>query len=367
MFSLVVLLCCKGPLCIPPALGGAFPIHAYAHILKLMEAEVAQFLEALGSQPAKDTQAVKSISEKFRESAKNASWNAALQRQLVEGGFWKSAPAEQQLSFLYILHNYFKVDKKAASGAVAAMGVAWADTVAHLLEQSCIVEGNDKRHVLKIIQTWTDKSDKRGGDRSKKGPQGDRDRGPLFPREKIDLWLGLFQPRPENNHHSQTASSAPYTPHTPSLGALGGGSLSPDVSFRMQREIVKAMGEMQIQVFKAFLLAPRRKLERWNIKVVMATSFHLLSIYVLEQPLQADDALAALLTACVYLAGKAEYCFVRADRLRDVVNRHVRVINDEPVGDNAAVFRYETALLRLLGTLGLIQICLQIYGFSTSN
>jgi hypothetical protein len=197
------------------------------------------------------------------------------------------------------------VDKKAAAGAVTAMGVAWADTVAHLLEQSCIVEGKEKRHVLKIIHSWTDRSDKKGGDRSKKGPQGDRDRGPLFPREKIDLWLDLFQPRPQDNHHSQTASSAPHTPYTPSLGALGGGgSLSPDVSLRMQREIVKAMGEMQIQVFKAFLLAPRRKLERWNIKVVMATSFYLLSIYVLEQPLQNDDALAALVAACVYLAGK---------------------------------------------------------------
>lgn len=76
-----------------------------------------------------------------------------------------------------------------------------------------------------------------------------------------------------------------------------------DFAIQMHANIVAAMCQYQLQIFDHFLRGTVRRLDRWNMRVVMTASFALLHLYVREYGVVEVHS-AALVVACIYLAGK---------------------------------------------------------------
>jgi hypothetical protein len=77
----------------------------------------------------------------------------------------------------------------------------------------------------------------------------------------------------------------------------------PDFKAQMDADMVHTMCQFQMQIFKSFMENAKRRLDRWNMRVVMNASYFLLHLYVQEYGVT-DVHGAALVVACIYLAGK---------------------------------------------------------------
>jgi hypothetical protein len=99
---------------------------------------------------------------------------------------------------------------------------------------------------------------------------------------------------------AQGASSA-TTVRVPSTVATS--AAPPTFAAQMDSNMVHTMCQYQMQIFSAFMENAKRRLDRWNMRVVMSASYYLLHLYVQEYGV-ADVHAAALVVACIYLAGK---------------------------------------------------------------
>jgi hypothetical protein len=175
---------------------------------------------------------------------------------------------------------------------------------------------------------------------------------------------------------SQPAAAKQQSSKPQPAAAPAGKPEPDDFAAQMHANIVRAMCQFQMQIFQTFLRGATRRLDRWNMKVVMSASYALLHLYVLEYGVVEVHS-AALVVACIYLAGKvsaftghlsalscmaalvlrsmtvhptavmtsrrfipvmqAEYLFVKADKLRPIANKFVHTLNEPPLTNNIQV------------------------------
>jgi hypothetical protein len=173
---------------------------------------------------------------------------------------------------------------------------------------------------------------------------------------------------------SQPASAKQQSSKPQPATALAAKPEPDDFAAQMHANIVRAMCQFQMQIFQTFLRGATRRLDRWNMKVVMSASYALLHLYVREYGVVEVHS-AALVVACIYLAGKvsvmcalfaleccvllsspwlsihlcccdcfslrsivqAEYLFVKADKLRPIANKFVHTLNEPPLTNNIQV------------------------------
>jgi hypothetical protein len=78
----------------------------------------------------------------------------------------------------------------------------------------------------------------------------------------------------------------------------------------MENGLVKAVCKFQMQVFQSFACHATRRLDRWNMNIVMMSAYYLLHLYIKENGVL-DVSAAPLVVACIYLSGKVtNYCCV---------------------------------------------------------
>jgi hypothetical protein len=137
---------------------------------------------------------------------------------------------------------------------------------------------------------------------------------------RITARLSTIQPTSQPSQLSQAASSSsssssssgaptPGASHTNLTDAPVSGTSAavaspvPDFKAQMDINMVHTMCQFQMQIFQSFMENAKRRLDRWNMRVVMNASYFLLHLYVQEYGV-ADVHAAALVVACIYLAGK---------------------------------------------------------------
>ena len=77
----------------------------------------------------------------------------------------------------------------------------------------------------------------------------------------------------------------------------------------MHSRTLLSLCQFQLQIFHSFQKGPIRRLDRWNMRIVLTTSYYLLHMYANDRNI-VDVHGSALVIACIYLAGKVSEFFL---------------------------------------------------------
>jgi len=215
------------------------------------------------------------------------------------------------------------------------------------------------KHVLKLVTIWGNK------EKEPKGKaQSSKRRLSIFPTEHCEKWLAAITQRALNcgiklnstsneaeamnteqtalprpmvdanttikpiqsasttnkhaaasamNKHPAYSASTLSIPIIPALPTLSTSSASipyvNDIAAQFTHNFIQAVCKFQMKVFQSFACHATRRLDRWNMNIVMLSSFHLLHLYFQEYG-AIDTSPAALVVACIYLSGKVNFLVI---------------------------------------------------------
>ena len=207
------------------------------------------------------------------------------------------------------------------------------------------------KHVLKLVTIWGNK------EKDPKGKaQSSKRRLSIFPTEHCEKWLAAITeralkcgirlnstaneaevmntdqialPRPGVEVNATTKSvqssssiskfptasvaskhptypaSTLSVPIIPALPTPSTSSTSLPYTNDINHNFIQVVCKFQMQVFQSFACHATRRLDRWNMNIVMLSSFHLLHLYFQEYGAM-DASPAPLVVACIYLSGKVQ-------------------------------------------------------------
>lgn len=110
-----------------------------------------------------------------------------------------------------------------------------------------------------------------------------------------------------NPHITLTTTITPTTSPPPCSVPLSPPSYS--ILSEMHSRTLLSLCQFQLQIFHSFQKGPIRRLDRWNMRIVLTTSYYLLHMYASDSNI-VDVHGSALVIACIYLAGKVSEFFL---------------------------------------------------------
>ncbi len=106
--------------------------------------------------------------------------------------------------------------------------------------------------------------------------------------------------------YSASTLSVPIIPALPTLSTSTASiPYVNDIAAQFTHNFIQAVCKFQMKVFQSFACHATRRLDRWNMNIVMLSSFHLLHLYFRAYG-AIDTSPAALVVACIYLSGKVK-------------------------------------------------------------